>query len=149
MSNIKYVTGDLFELAPKDAYLAHAVNCQGVWGSGIAVQFRKKYPSAYKMYVDMCLEFGSHNAGHGDVFGKVVCLYTSRDYGSKKDTKKRILDYTRVSLNMITLENPEVKELHMPKINSGLFGVPWEETEAILKELDGKLSFVVYESEKK
>lgn len=147
MGNITYIKGDMFELKPEGAYLAHACNCQGVWGSGVAVQFRKKYPSAYKAYVETCLKYGDHKAGHADVFGRVVCLYTSKDYGQNKCSVNKILDNTRVALTMLTIKNPEIKELHMPKINSGLFAVPWQETEEILKEFEGRLNFLVYERE--
>lgn len=144
-SNITYVKGDLFELAPKGAYLAHACNCQGVWGSGIAVEFRKRFPDEYKDYVDLSLTYDEFLVGKFKDFGQVVCLFTSYDYGQNKDSVSNILKNTESGLKMIS--NTPIKELHMPKINSGLFGVPWEETEAILKKFDGKLKFVVYELE--
>lgn len=30
--------------------------------------------------------------------------------------------------------NSDLKVVNMPKINAGLFGVPWEDTETVLKE---------------
>ncbi|SSD61619.1 related to ADP-ribose 1''-phosphate phosphatase [Saccharomycodes ludwigii] len=36
-------------------------------------------------------------------------------------------------------------QLEMPKINSGIFGVPWEETELILEKLKYNVEFTVYE----
>lgn len=143
MSNITYVKGDLFELAPKGAYLAHACNCQGVWGSGIAVEFRKRFREEYTKYVDLCSTYGEYLLGKFSDHENVICLYTSFDYGQNKDSISDILKNTESALEM--MQNTPIKELHMPKINSGLFGVPWEETEAILKKFDGKLKFVVYE----
>lgn len=150
MSNITYVKGNLFELAPKGAYLAHASNCQGVWGSGIAVEFRKRFPRAYSQYVEVCTTW-TPEQNIGDAYeldSKVVALMTSKDYGSGRDSKEDILENTEAALQDFTrYQEDEGLVLHMPKINSGLFGVPWEETEAILKKFDGKLSFVVYELE--
>lgn len=145
MSNIKYVKGNLFELAPKGAYLAHACNCQGVWGSGIAVEFRKRFPEAYLKYVDLCINHSEFLSGKFADEGLIIMLFTSFDYGKNKDSVSVILNNTESALKMMS--RTSIKELHMPKINSGLFGVPWEETEAILKKFDGKLSFVVYELE--
>lgn len=150
MSNITYVKGDLFELAPKGAYLAHACNCQGVWGSGIAVEFRKRFPVSYVEYVKQCINW-SPEAIVGDALelhDNVVALLTSKDYGQNKDSVEQILSATEESLKDFCMyREDEGLTLHMPKINSGLFGVPWEETEAILKKFDGKLKFVVYELE--
>lgn len=36
-------------------------------------------------------------------------------------------------------------KLEMPKINSGIFGVPWEMTEKELLEYKSKMDFTVYE----
>lgn len=149
MSNITYVKGDLFELAPKGAYLAHACNCQGVWGSGIAVEFRKRFPRAYADYVKCCLYWSDPESILGDALdlsNNIIALMTSRDYGANKDSKEEILESTEEALKDFC-RYTENETLHMPKINSGLFGVPWEETEAILKKFDGKLKFVVYELE--
>jgi predicted NUDIX family NTP pyrophosphohydrolase len=36
-----------------------------------------------------------------------------------------------------------IREIHMPKINSGLFKVPWEQTETVLKQFP-EITFYVY-----
>lgn len=36
-------------------------------------------------------------------------------------------------------------KLEMPQINSGIFGVPWRETERVLEEFSGDMSFTVYQ----
>jgi len=50
---ISFREGDLFACgAPA---LAHGVNCKGVMGAGIAVQFRQRHPEMYKSYRRRCL----------------------------------------------------------------------------------------------
>jgi O-acetyl-ADP-ribose deacetylase (regulator of RNase III) len=49
---LRYKTGDLFESGLPA--LAHGVNCRGVMGAGIAVQFADRYPLMYKIYRDTC-----------------------------------------------------------------------------------------------
>lgn len=51
---IKYVQGNLLE-ADVDA-LVNAVNCVGVMGKGIALQFKQAFPSNYKEYEKACKE---------------------------------------------------------------------------------------------
>lgn len=148
LSNIKYVKGNLFELAPARSYLPHACNCQGVWGAGIAIEFRKRFPKACAEYVRVCMSYESEvNIGTAyQCSDSIICLFTSEDYGKNSDSKKDILKNTERSLDdFFKYRNEGISTIHMPKINSGLFRVPWEETEEILKKFDGKLSFVVYE----
>ncbi|EDO17451.1 hypothetical protein Kpol_1037p48 [Vanderwaltozyma polyspora DSM 70294] len=98
----------------------------------------------------------------------IGCLFTSVYGGSSHDTKNEILKYTKLSLMQLSLqlENNDscidtclseynqllisnIKhhlkdyKLEMPKINSGIFNVPWEETEKILKELK-PMEFTVF-----
>lgn len=50
---ITWTEGDLFESGLPA--VAHGVNCKGVMGAGIAVQFRKRYPRMYESYRRRCL----------------------------------------------------------------------------------------------
>jgi len=52
---IKIVVGDLLEA--EENILVHQTNCQGVMGSGIAVQIKEKYPIAYEEYVQLCSNY--------------------------------------------------------------------------------------------
>lgn len=130
---IVYHKGDLFELAPKDAYLAHACNCQATWGSGIALQFKEKFPDAFEEYKDLCSRFAPEVIeGMSYVcVNNVVVLLTSINYGSKVSEPKVILNNTKNALDSL---DKKVTEIWMPKINSGLFKVPWEDTEKILNK---------------
>lgn len=51
---ITYRTGDLF--ASGLPAIAHGVNCRGVMGAGIAVQFRQRWPDMYESYRKRCLK---------------------------------------------------------------------------------------------
>lgn len=149
--------GDLFGLAPKNAVLIHACNCQGSWGGGIALAFRGKYPKAFKEYKSYC---DSHVKSKTtkqlvgtpqliaplDEPGHFIgCLFTSDRHGRAKDSPSQILDATKSSMedlikqindwNRQHKEDEKITGLYMCKINSGLFNVPWEKTKAILEEL--------------
>lgn len=146
-ARIKYVKGSLFD-APKDAILVHACNTRGVWGSGIAKEFKKRYEVAFERYRSACLRDGAVTGntamvrdgvavGVGKVMGtgtRIACLLTSRDYGDKRDDVPTIKVNTALALNHLVQEYlAPGNKFASNKFNSGLFGVPWADTEEILK----------------
>jgi ADP-ribose 1''-phosphate phosphatase len=138
---IEYVKGNLFD-APKGSVLVHACNAQGVWGSGIAVEFKKKFPTSFMEYKHFCSSRNrSMKLGHAKLTSDLVgCLITSNDYGSKVDSPKTILHHTEKAVRHLVEElrtkfNGVVPHIHSNKFNSGLFNVPWAQTEKVLKEL--------------
>ena len=54
MAQLEYVKGSVFD-APKGVILAHACNAQGSWGSGVALEFKKRFPDAYAYYHKTCV----------------------------------------------------------------------------------------------
>lgn len=54
---IKIVKGDL--LQAKENIIGHQVNCQGVMGSGVALQIKKKFPVAFQKYIEMVDEYAN------------------------------------------------------------------------------------------
>lgn len=60
---IQYITGDLFESNAEA--LVNTVNTQGVMGKGIALQFKERYPSNYRLYRDACKR---HEVNVGKMF---------------------------------------------------------------------------------
>lgn len=156
MSPLQYIRGDLFSAvsSSKTTILAHACNPFGLWGGGIANQFRLRYPEAYKSYKSHCKEnhdlLGSCALIESGSGGPVVaCLFTS-DFNNTPD---EILSYTKTALDDLkrqlgSMKNVEKSDsghpiVNMPQINSGIFNVPWEGTEALLEECQD-LSFKVY-----
>jgi len=142
MATILNVKGSLFD-APKGSLLIHAVSTKSVWGSGIALQFKAKFPESFEFYQEMCKKEGMFLLGttifcppENDY--NVTALVTSLDYGDRKDSMASIIRNTRFALqNLLWLEKDRPTELHSCKFNSGLFGVPWKETEKVLiDELD-------------
>lgn len=134
---LRYVKGDLFKVAPSEAYLLHACNCQGEWGSGIAKAFKAYYPFHYIAYHNHCKNKDPEN----DILGtsiiikdKVVCLFTSSFWGRRCDGVSDILTATEKSLKMLAKQLPDNALIYSPKINSGLFKTPWELTEKLVNE---------------
>ncbi|KAK4958454.1 ADP-ribose 1''-phosphate phosphatase [Elasticomyces elasticus] len=146
--------GDIFD-APPNTLIIHACNCDGSWGGGIALAFKKHYPDAYEKYAAHCKATGGDLVGTGFLIppqggddGKhfVGCLFTSRHYGRRKDSPTKILAATKPAMldllkqvnefNAKADEDDRVSEVRICKINSGLFKVPWTKTRAVLEGID-------------
>lgn len=135
---IYYHPGSLFS-APKGAILAHACNAQGVWGRGIALEFKQRFPDAYREYTAACDALNI--TGYASIFKDgdyyVGCLYTSRYY-SPPDDRAKILHHTATALVWLK-EHYETLPAPLPmvcsnKFNSGLFKVPWQDTVEVIEK---------------
>jgi ADP-ribose 1''-phosphate phosphatase len=127
----KIVKRNLFNDAHE--YKAHACNCLGQWGSGIAKEFAQRYPVSYKEYRDHCKRLGDNLLGSSFITSeKVVCLFTSLGYASTVDAPFKILAATRRAVNHLLMTVPDYTTIYSNKFNSGLFRVPWENTEDVL-----------------
>lgn len=133
--------------APQGSVIVHACNSQGVWGSGIAKPFKEKYPKSFDDYYRFCTAF---NRDKGTACGragislltnethKVGWIVTSHNYGDKKDTPEVIKINTALALDdlckaLYRSSSPEEKvTVYSNKFNSGLFAVPWHDSEFIL-----------------
>lgn len=172
-NTVNYIKGDLFRLTKTPSktpiLLAHACNCMGVWGGGIAFAFKQRFQSAYKLYHSYCKErnpeqllgksllLGVSKRDSGFVKGAcenviIVCLFTSI---RGNEGPEKIATYTQMAMKDLRaqLNNPKLiyneearkiiesspktpakLTINMPKINAGIFAVPWELTESALKE---------------
>lgn len=133
--------GDMFRFAPRKAILTHACNAQGRWGRGIAYTMQKRFPSAYANYAKYCYGHSGHDpkkcgTSYIAMDSKLIgCLLTSWHW-DPHDDEETILRHTATSVREL-IEQVSVKypdyEIHSCKINSGLFKVDWERTQAIIK----------------
>lgn len=153
--------GDIFK-APPATLLLHACNTQGLWGAGIALAFRKKYPKAFQIYRQYCTR--THNVSSSPVpTGSALlippvdgpghwigCLFTSARVGRRRDSEAAILQNTVLALGGLLQLVHEVEQgvygvfaspadsgtiggVRMCRINSGKFGVPWEKTREVME----------------
>lgn len=142
---IEYKNISLFN-TPKYAIIIHAANAQGVWGSGIAAEFNKLYPYSYNEYKKFCdtKKVITGTAGFSNDLGSlcnekhtVGWLITSENYGSKVDSKQAVLANTALAIKDLCDKLIDNKKsnitIYSNKFNSGLFKVPWEESEEVLK----------------
>lgn len=129
---LEYKRMSLFD-APKGSVLFHAVNSQGVWGSGVAREFHERFPKSFVQYRNACY---NHYAPGSTLICKpennysVGCLFTSKSYGSSVDSIDTIINNTKLALVVLEMmDNGAPCTYYSNKFNSGLFRVPWGRTE--------------------
>lgn len=144
--------GNLFDVpSSKDILnvLVHAGNAQGVWGAGVAAEFKRRFPTAFEVYKESCYRnapsqsVGSYTYCEENGYG-IVTLITSENFGHLKDDVDDIVTYTRRALGELFEDFTEGEprpHFHSPKFNAGLFAVPWEKTFAALQDLNKRYDY--------
>ena len=129
---IRFTTGDI--LAEDAEALVNTVNCVGVMGRGIALQFKKAYPENFRVYAKAC-ERGDVRPGCMFVFETgtltnpryIVNFPTKRHWRANsriEDIDSGLKDLTRV------IRERGIRSIAVPPLGSGLGGLEWNEVRA-------------------
>ncbi len=124
---IELTRGNLLE-ADAEA-LVNAVNCVGVMGKGIALQFRKAFPENFKVYEAACVKKEMRP-------GKVLVFETGRLPGPRFiinfPTKSHWRDKSRIEYIDSGLQSlvdeirkRKIKSVAVPPLGCGLGGLRW------------------------
>lgn len=147
---ITFKTGDLF--AEDCEAIVNTVNCVGVMGRGIALQFKKTYPENFKVYAAACKR-EQVEPGRMFVFetGRLVNPQYIINFPTKRHWrgKSRIED---IESGLVALTNEirerDIRSIAIPPLGAGLGGLEWtqvrERIEAALSDLEG-VRIVVFE----
>jgi hypothetical protein len=118
----------------------------------VAAEMKRRFPWAYEQEGKRGILPGEAQVYENpDGTLDILCLYTSTGYGVMRDPAGRILINTFRSLAMSMDWFDSGVRIHSPKINAGLFGVPWERTAILIDafvEVTG-VKWVVYTGEEK
>lgn len=147
---IKYTTGDLLK---SDAEaIVNTVNCVGVMGRGIALQFKKAFPANFKAYKAAC--------DRDEVQPGKMFIYEREDfYGPKYiinfPTKRHWRGKSRIEdvesgLKALAMDirDRQIQSVAIPPLGSGLGGLHWPDVRARIEAALGELEntqVIVYE----
>lgn len=124
---LKFKKGDIFK--EEVEAIVNPVNCVGVMGRGLALEFKKRFPENFKMYKESCL-IGDVIPGRMLVtFGGCVKPYrfiinfpTKRHWKDLSCLEDISLGLDRLRLGLI---NNEVKSIAIPALGCGLGNLKW------------------------
>lgn len=141
---IEYSTGSIFDSHCEA--LVNPVNCVGVSGAGLALEFKKRFPRAHLKYAEYCR---AGNLDPGEAF-------TDYDYGHQLiflATKKHWRDGSNLEWirdGAVTLRELigtlRLQSIAVPALGCGYGGLDWADVKAVIEdELTGlKARVVVY-----
>ena len=147
---IEYKTGDI--LAEDVEALVNTVNCVGVMGRGVALQFKSAFPENFEAYADACKR-DEVQPGRMFVFETRQLAFPSYiiNFPTKRHWRgKSRLEDIEAGLEALVREirDRNIRSIALPPLGSGLGGLKWTEIrpriEAALRELD-EVEVVVFE----
>jgi O-acetyl-ADP-ribose deacetylase (regulator of RNase III) len=122
----KVLIGDLFESQAQ--VLVNAVNCIGVMGKGIALQFRQRFPAMFEDYKRRCdqkLVCIGEPYRYQEANGAQIINFPTKDHWrslSRLADIKRGLDYFAAHASAWSLSS-----VAMPSLGCGNGGLEWSE----------------------
>jgi len=148
---IKYLTGNLFD--SKAEALVNTVNTVGVMGKGIALQFKKLFPTNYKIYKDLCdkkdFDIGQllvvidQNVITGDK--TIINFPTKRHWRSPSE-----YEFIEHGLDELieVIKEKKIGSIALPPLGSGNGGLQWYKVKQIINDKLSKVEnceIIVYE----
>lgn len=126
---IEYKTGNI--LTEDTEALVNTVNCIGIMGRGIALQFKKAFPENYKSYAVACKR---NEVQPGRMFVFKTGLLTNPRYIINFPTKRHWRGKSRIEdidTGLIALveeiQSRNIRSIAIPPLGSGLGGLDWSE----------------------
>jgi O-acetyl-ADP-ribose deacetylase (regulator of RNase III) len=146
---LSFVTGNIFDNNAQA--IVNTVNCVGVMGRGIALQFKKAYPDNYAAYVQAC--------EHGEVLPGRIFVYrlntlTNPQYIFNFPTKRHWRGASRIEDIVLGLEDLKrivieegILSIAIPPLGAGLGGLDWQLVKATISKAlaDIDIEITVYE----
>jgi O-acetyl-ADP-ribose deacetylase (regulator of RNase III) len=126
---LRYKTGDI--LREDVEALVNTVNCVGVMGRGIALQFKKAYPGNFKLYAAACKR---EEVQPGKMFIYETGTLTNPRFIINFPTKRHWRGKSRmqdIESGLVALKEEiserKIRSIAIPPLGSGLGGLDWPE----------------------
>lgn len=140
---IQYLEGTVFNSPAKT--IVNTVNCAGVMGAGIALEFKLRYPKMFEEYVEMCkkkdIKVGkpklyeySNNRWILNFPTKGHWRFPSKIQWIESGLKYFVENY----------EKRNIESIAFPKLGTHNGGLEWEEVKLLMEKYLGNLNIPVY-----
>ncbi|MEN3753692.1 macro domain-containing protein [Mangrovibacter sp. SLW1] len=132
---IEYKHGDI--LQSETEAIINTVNCVGVMGRGIALQFKNAYPENFKAYAVACK---AEQVVPGKMFVFETRMLTGPRYIINFPTKRHWKGKSRIEDIVAGLEDLvsviqryDIRSIAIPALGSGLGGLDWNEVKPLIE----------------
>lgn len=121
---VKVLVGDLFDSEVQT--LVNTVNCVGIMGKGIALEFKKRFPKMFKDYENLCKQ-GEVKLGqpylYTQMFGKWILNFPTKDHWRSVTKLQDIIN----GLDYLKKHYKEwgIKSLAVPPLGCGYGQLEW------------------------
>lgn len=147
---MEFTTGDILDA--KTEALVNTVNCVGIMGRGIALQFKNHFPDNFKAYAAACK---NHEVRPGRMFVFPTGLMNDPKFIINFPTKRHWRGKSRIEdidSGLVALrqeiESRGIRSIAIPPLGAGLGGLDWKQVrsriERTLQGL-GDVRIIVYE----
>jgi len=126
---IRHKTGDI--LREDSEAIVNTVNCVGVMGRGLALQFKKAFPANFEAYAEACKK-GEVRPGRMFVFetGRLINPRYIINFPTKRHwrDKSRMEDIDSGLAGLVSeVTKRRIGSIAIPPLGSGLGGLDWSE----------------------
>jgi O-acetyl-ADP-ribose deacetylase (regulator of RNase III)/uncharacterized protein YwgA len=124
--NPKVLIGNIFE--SKNKTLVNTVNCVGIMGKGVALEFKKRYPEMYKQYKADC-DHGRIKVGepvlYADLLGTSIINFPTKKHWKSPSLLKDI----EKGLDIFLKQYKElgIESVAFPPLGCGNGGLSWDD----------------------
>jgi O-acetyl-ADP-ribose deacetylase (regulator of RNase III) len=120
---ISFVDGNLFDY--KFDIIVNTVNCYGIMGKGIALEFKKRYPKMFREYRKVCLR---KELCPGDIWiwkhnDEWIINFATKDHW-RNPSKYSYIEHGLNELSAYLHKNPN-KTIGIPPLGCGNGGLDW------------------------
>jgi O-acetyl-ADP-ribose deacetylase (regulator of RNase III) len=142
MSNIHYRRGDIFEANAQ--VIVNPVNCEGIMGKGLALEFKKRYPDMFSAYQHDC-KTGRLRIGRPTLYSKsepwILNFPTKNTWraNSKLEYLEKGLEYF-----ITNYKEAGITSISFPKLGAQNGKLPWDEVGPIMARYLSQADIDVY-----
>jgi len=134
-SGIEFKTGDL--LSEDAEALVNSVNCVGIMGRGVALQFKRAYPRNFRAYEAACRR-GEVQPGRMFIFetGSLTNPHYIINFPTKRHWRgrSRISDIeSGIKALASEIASRGIKSIALPPLGSGLGGLDWRQVRPLIE----------------
>jgi O-acetyl-ADP-ribose deacetylase (regulator of RNase III) len=132
---IQYLVGDLLKQEDVDA-IVNTVNCVGIMGKGIALQFKNKWPDNFKLYKTACAQ-GLVEPGKMFVFdaGALAKPHYIINFPTKQHWRASSkIDFIKTGLEdlVFQVQRLSIQSIAIPPLGCGNGGLDWAQVKPLI-----------------